>query len=254
MDFANEFLGGGVLFTGNVQEEIRFSICPELVASMLFMECMAPNEAVVMSGFEQFSHYKGYGSSLSYDGDCVDSAEKDGEGNFLTSLCAIDAVPYSCGNAKDQFEAKNYMRDINKAYVGFLQPYVSDRSLPEERVTESTAFSLDPAKIRAVATGNWGCGAFGGDAQLKAMLQWVAASAVGCPAVIYYKFNHEQLASVDQMSSALMRMKWTAGELFQCLVPMCEQMLADSNAGEETLPPFEFLLSKLIDATYDGKK
>lgn len=27
-------------------------------------------------------------------------------------------------------------------------------------------------------TGNWGCGAFGGDPQLKAMLQWIAASQV----------------------------------------------------------------------------
>lgn len=29
-----------------------------------------------------------------------------------------------------------------------------------------------------IATGNWGCGAFGGDPQLKAVLQWIAASEV----------------------------------------------------------------------------
>lgn len=29
-----------------------------------------------------------------------------------------------------------------------------------------------------VVTGNWGCGAFGGDPQVKAVLQWLAASQV----------------------------------------------------------------------------
>lgn len=29
-----------------------------------------------------------------------------------------------------------------------------------------------------VATGNWGCGVFGGDPELKAMIQWLAASQV----------------------------------------------------------------------------
>eukprot|EP00662_Eupelagonemidae_sp_cell21_P041349 gene41349-23171_t len=31
----------------------------------------------------------------------------------------------------------------------------------------------------AVATGNWGCGAFLGDAELKALCQWAAASLAG---------------------------------------------------------------------------
>lgn len=29
-----------------------------------------------------------------------------------------------------------------------------------------------------VATGNWGCGAFGGDPELKSIIQWLAASQV----------------------------------------------------------------------------
>ena len=29
-----------------------------------------------------------------------------------------------------------------------------------------------------VATGNWGCGAFGGDPEVKAIIQWLAASQV----------------------------------------------------------------------------
>lgn len=38
-----------------------------------------------------------------------------------------------------------------------------------------------PANVEdevGIATGNWGCGAFGGDPELKAMIQWLAASQV----------------------------------------------------------------------------
>ena len=38
---------------------------------------------------------------------------------------------------------------------------------------------------RPLATGNWGCGVFGGDARLKALLQRLAPPRAGCR-VIYY--------------------------------------------------------------------
>ena len=52
-------------------------------------------------------------------------------------------------------------------------------------------------KPRSVATGNWGCGAFKGDPQLKAFLQWAAASRAQVPSLLYYTFGNQQ---VDQVS------------------------------------------------------
>ena len=49
MDFANSCIGGGVLTGGRVQEEIRFCICPELLVSLLIMDEMDNNEAIVVS-------------------------------------------------------------------------------------------------------------------------------------------------------------------------------------------------------------
>ena len=40
--------------------------------SMLFMERMEDNEAIVIRGFEQFSEYSGYASKLNYAGDYID--------------------------------------------------------------------------------------------------------------------------------------------------------------------------------------
>lgn len=50
VDFANKYLGGGVLGHGCVQEEIRFVICPELLVSKLFCECLKPSEAILITG------------------------------------------------------------------------------------------------------------------------------------------------------------------------------------------------------------
>ena len=50
MDFANKFLGGGVLGHGCVQEEIRFLICPELLLSRLFTEMLDENECLLIKG------------------------------------------------------------------------------------------------------------------------------------------------------------------------------------------------------------
>ena len=58
VDFANKYIGGGVLGEGCVQEEIRFLICPELIVSRLITEELDDNECLVMTGAERFSRYR----------------------------------------------------------------------------------------------------------------------------------------------------------------------------------------------------
>ena len=58
---------------GCVQEEIRFSINPECLASCLLCEVMQPDEAVLIVGTECFSKYKGYAGSLCFGGDHIDA-------------------------------------------------------------------------------------------------------------------------------------------------------------------------------------
>lgn len=50
VDFANKYIGGGVLGHGCVQEEIRFLICPEMIVARLFTEVLEPLECLVMTG------------------------------------------------------------------------------------------------------------------------------------------------------------------------------------------------------------
>ena len=58
-----------------LQEEIRFSVCPELLVSLLLMESMADNEAILIQGFESYTCYRGYGKTLQYAGDFSDPAQ-----------------------------------------------------------------------------------------------------------------------------------------------------------------------------------
>lgn len=48
----------------------------------------------------------------------------------------------------------------------------------------------------AIATGNWGCGAFRGNPQLKSLLQWAAASCAGAPSLHYYTFESPEVRQV----------------------------------------------------------
>lgn len=42
---------------------------------MLIMDTMEDNEAIIISGYERFSSYHGYGATLKYSGDYVDPSE-----------------------------------------------------------------------------------------------------------------------------------------------------------------------------------
>lgn len=76
VDFANKYIGGGVLNHGCVQEEIRFVICPELLVSLLFSERMDSNEAILIRGAERFSSYTGYARSFEWLEDYVDDTAR----------------------------------------------------------------------------------------------------------------------------------------------------------------------------------
>lgn len=50
VDFASSWIGGGVLSSGLLQEEILFLMNPELIVSRLFTERLAANECLIITG------------------------------------------------------------------------------------------------------------------------------------------------------------------------------------------------------------
>nr|XP_029510462.1 poly(ADP-ribose) glycohydrolase-like [Oncorhynchus nerka] len=147
VDFANRFVGGGVTGSGLVQEEIRFLINPELIVSRLFTEALLQNECLIVTGTEQYSTYTGYADSYLWDSKHQDKTPRDTWQRRCTEIVAMDALKFR--NFLEQFHPEKMNRELNKAYCGFSRPGEKSQDLS------------------AVATGNWGCGVFGGDARFK---------------------------------------------------------------------------------------
>ncbi|XP_071485165.1 poly(ADP-ribose) glycohydrolase-like [Diadema antillarum] len=194
MDFANKYIGGGALGFGCVQEEIRFMICPELIVTRLITEVLDENECIVVKGVEQFNNYSGYGNSFKWRGNFQDSAPVDSWGRRETEIVAVDALVIR--RYEDQFRPDLLRRELNKAYCGFC----GDNAAPEH--------------LPAVATGNWGCGAFGGDKRTKGLLQLMAAAMAGRD-VAYFSFGDKELCDdMAAMHEFLCSQAVTVGDLW----------------------------------------
>mmetsp|Transcript_99307 Transcript_99307/g.309430 ORF Transcript_99307/g.309430 Transcript_99307/m.309430 type:complete len:475 (-) Transcript_99307:232-1656(-) len=198
-DFANEFLGGGVLQGGNVQEEIRFSVCPECLVGMLFCEKMLYDEVIFIVGAQQFSRYKGYGGSFAFDGPYTDvpRGAADKRNRVGPHIVALDALVFP-GNA--QYQEGLIHRELTKAYAACLGDPCEDAG--ERR--------------QAFATGNWGCGVFGGDPQLKSLIQWLAAS-VAERDLLYFPYGDDRLAELAQVIEAIQQSGACCRDLYRLL-------------------------------------
>ncbi|KAI1315075.1 hypothetical protein EDD11_001317 [Mortierella claussenii] len=211
LDFANKIIGGGVLGHGAVQEEIRFMICPELIISRLFTQQLKENEAVLIKGAERFSNYNGYASTFTWHSDCVDTTPRDKLGRRKTEICAIDALPFKSRDQRlRQFSKSNILREVNKALVGFRRSPMtgSEWGLCCAENPETT--------LPLIATGNWGCGAFGGHLELKFLIQLLAASICGGYSrddedmsmgrdMVYYTYGLDDLTTdIDSFMSHLL--------------------------------------------------
>lgn len=218
VDFANKFLGGGVLDSGCVQEEIRFAISPELVASMLFCERMLDHEAMIIMGAEQYSEYLGYSDTFRFVGDFQDKAETDLFNRKDVTVLAIDAIDFSkTSTTRSQFQMAQILRELNKAYIGF---YGSDQETGDRK---------------EIATGRWGCGNFQGDPQLKFILQWIAASKTN-RTLVFYRFKD---AALKDMERVIRRIKdFKISELFEQLKFYNRMIFVD----KVDMPLFDYLL------------
>lgn len=112
VDFANKFPGGRVLNNGCTQEQIRFVVCPELLVSRLFTECLEDNECIIIMGCERFSAYRGNASSFRFTGDIVDETPHDSSRRRICTIVAIDAIPLS--NRSHQYKENMLKRELNK--------------------------------------------------------------------------------------------------------------------------------------------
>nr|CCA17833.1 Poly(ADPribose) glycohydrolase putative [Albugo laibachii Nc14] len=163
------YAGGGVFDSSCVQEEIRFTISPELLVATLLFERLGPHEAFVVHGTERYSSYTGYGESFKFCGGFTDTTDFEIFANIGTNdmapykrrksvVVGIDAICYF--GVACQSEWSHIRREIIKACAGFFYP-------------DQTCLGWK------IGTGNWGCGVLGGKPELKFLIQWMSATLAG---------------------------------------------------------------------------
>ncbi|XP_073537807.1 poly(ADP-ribose) glycohydrolase-like [Phyllobates terribilis] len=224
VDFANRYVGGGVTSEGLEQEQIRFIINPELIAARLFTEELENNECLIITGAEQYSEYKGYAESYRWDNAHKDEAPRDRWQRRSTEIVAIDAFHFRCHI--DQFIPDKIRRELNKAYCGFFRE------------------GIPPEKRSAVATGNWGCGAFGGDSRLKALIQLLAAAETGRD-VVYFTFGDKELMhEVYRMHDCLVEKDKTVGDIYKLLLRYYGEVCKNCSTARPETKLYSFICNK----------
>ena len=169
---------------------------------MLFSEAMQDTEAIYVTGFKQFCGYSGYGNSFRFAEKVSNQMEigwRDGMGRRMTNLVAMDARRYAEEEKEKQFNWPEVERELNKAFVAFGGQSRREVELP------------------SVATGNWGCGAFGGVPELKLLIQWMAASEAGRD-LAYFTFGEELARECGDLISKLVEKSVSVGQLFKAVV------------------------------------
>lgn len=201
VDFANLYLGGGVLGWGCVQEEIRFVMNPELIVGMLFCESMKNEEAIVMTGCAQFNKYSGYSRSFKWKGSFIDETPRDVYRRRTIHVVAIDALSFH----KPELQFKEFFikREANKAFAGFFHD------------------PNDAATPIPICSGNWGCGVFQGNKPLKALIQLLAC-CVNRRNLFYCTFGETELMDqIHEMFEFLTQNDFTVGEFIDIYFETC---------------------------------
>lgn len=76
-----------------------------------------------------------------------------------------------------------------------------------------------------MATGNWGCGAFGGESRLKALLQLMVCASVSRP-LVYFTFGDRQLRTEFLQIYQFLRGGVTVAQLWSYLKRFRDQRLS----------------------------
>jgi len=164
-----------------VQEEILFLIYPELFVTTLIIPKIQDRDAVLVYGVTRCSNYKGYRTLFQYAGDFDEDSNDIG-------IIFIDALVGGIRQDED------FTRELNKAYIGFSS---NTQGLP-------------------IATGHWGCGAFGGIHKFKAILQLMAAAVAGKD-LIYATFGTKDVEGFEDFYKVITELKVTVGELHKVM-------------------------------------
>lgn len=172
-------------------QERFIAMCPEAHLLMLFVEKLAPSEAVTLIGCQQYNVVRSVKNVLQYHGPAKPLTEMCSELKTRLASFQIFINPQDV-NYVDQYKPDIMQKELVKAYCGF--------NIPESILAHNN--------IKSINTGNWGVGSYGGNLELRFALQWIASTVASKKGVkrkiIYYTEGNDdadQLPMLIKMNS-----------------------------------------------------
>jgi len=187
-------LGSPTLFRSKRQfgiEEAFYTAYPEaMVASMICCpaegESLLDTEVVIVAGATRCSHTSGRFESFIWTGDAAARELPELQG---ASLACMDPSPYPPGDPpRRQYRPEILCREANKAFKAF-GAYAGEAGSSGGGSVGGSGGTVGGVG-GVVSTGEWGTGLLGGDPELKALIQWLAASEAG-HTLEYHSFGVE---------------------------------------------------------------
>lgn len=180
---------------------------------------MTVNESITIIGAERFSNHTGYSRSTKFAGNFIDKTPTDTKKRLSNVIVCYDAL---IAKRINQFTHRNMLREITKTYAAVDVPS-----------------SVTGEGFHKFATGNWGCGVFGGDIPLKAMLQWIGSSQAS-KHILYHDFGDAKADGLSDITLALSDANVTVGWLWGRLLAY-----SGGNYYRQRVGLFEFLEGEL---------
>jgi poly(ADP-ribose) glycohydrolase len=153
---ANKNIGFGKSAT---QEEMHVGCSPECCPAVLITPTLGDREVLIVQGPQAMVSIKGYGREAQLDELLANKLNSDiWERRTMLFMDALELDLYDSRDKLPDLLPGNVDRELRKAY---------------------TAFSSGNTAYSHIVTGLWGSGAFGGNREIKSLIQWCAASMAG---------------------------------------------------------------------------
>lgn len=218
--YSHEMIGGKLFEDIITQEEIIMLVRPECIVATLFCAKMNESETITILGAEKISQYFGYGSSVKYAGNFIDSAPNGYSADKTEELLqrAVIFIDASSRTSSSAQFIHDFDRDLKKAFVGFS--------------------SLKFSKVEKIASGNWTYGFNGNNMQIKFIQQVIAASAAG-KSLVYYPLGRDFEEKLLPFVDWILRNRVTVGSLYNLYKKIMQKYHYDQHARLNELDIFE---------------
>ncbi|KAJ7763211.1 hypothetical protein DFH07DRAFT_867403 [Mycena maculata] len=141
------------------QEEMHVGCTPQALPATLITPPLKHNEVMVLRGCEALVELTGYVCTAEL-AVVVPAGTHDCSRWMMLFMDALELDSHDASASTPDLLPGNVDRELMKAYTAF-------------------ASSADGIPYDTAVTGHWGCGAFGGNQEVKSIIQWCAASLAG---------------------------------------------------------------------------